>query len=261
MGIGGALNYSLADRRLLEHAGPSSSDGLADSTRVINVCLEAAGSEFHPGPFVTGSSRPFPNGVLAGWIDDNTEEELVQYLYGILQTHGLSPALGACSSSASEFVLNINRAGSNAGLGTFALYFQLHDGLARRRGDRSVEHNLRATGQDARTLGTDARTLGTDAVTLGTGLVALGLDKTSLKISKHAKGTSKWARNSSTAPRLLNTNGRKLLCHACNMAFKAADTVMQKFDHPVRNRGHWPRINCRICKANRKTTEFHEVYA
>ena len=255
LGIGGAVNYHLADKRLLLHAGPSSSDGLADSTRVINVRLEAAGSVFHPGPLVKGSSRPFPNGVLAGWIDDNTEEELVQYLYGILQTHGLSPALGACSSSASEFVLNINRAGSNAGLGTFALYFQLHDGLARRRGDRSVEHDLLATGQDA-------RTLGTDAVTLGTGLVALGLDKTSLKISKHAKGTTKWARNSSTAPRLLNTNGRKLLCHACNMAFKAADTVMQQFDHPVRNRGgHWPRINCRICRANRKTTEFHEVSA
>ena len=114
----------------------------------------------------------------------------MQYLYEILQTHGLSPALGACSSSASEFVLNINRAGSNAGLGTFALYFQLHDGLARRRGDRSVEHDL------------------------------------------HAKGTTKWALNSSTASRLLNTNGRKLLCHACNTAFKAADTAMHKFVPP-----------------------------
>ena len=231
LGIGGAVNYHLADKRLLLHAGPSSSDGLADSTRVINVRLEAAGSVFHPGPLVKGSSRPFPNGVLAGWIDDNTEEELVQYLYKILQTHGLSPALGACSSKDSEFVLNINHAGATAGLGTFALYFQLHDRLARERGHRSVENDLRATKKTKYNLGT----------------------------SKYDLGTSIYATNSSTDPRYRVTHERKLLCPACHDEFAPSDNVMAMFDKPhqhmIRGRSpRWPQIKCKICKLKLSTS-------
>ena len=55
MGVGGAYNIWFAHLRMEEHPGPSSKDGLADSTRCIYVCLEAASS----------------------WIGDDTEEELL----------------------------------------------------------------------------------------------------------------------------------------------------------------------------------------
>ena len=260
MGVGGAHSRYFAEFRMLEHPGPSSADGLAYSSRVINACLETAG----------------------GWIDDDTEEELIQYLYGILKTHGLSPGLGACTSVDSEFVLNINRGGANAGLGSLALYLQLHDRLARPRGDRSVEHNLRATGKDAYTLKTDAytlktdafsletdaysletdaHTLKTDALSLGTGLVALGLDKKTLKICKGALGTSKYARNSSTDPRLQSpTSVRSSAVQSCAGVFQPSNNVMDKFDHPRRYlspRGSEPQIRCKMCKK----FQMHNKYA
>ena len=196
------------------HPGANSVDGLGDSTRVINFRIDAA----HPWIASNGTTR-----VDRSWIDNGTEEELVQYVYTILQDHGLSTSLGACTSIASPFVLNLNKAGANAGLGTWALYIQLHDRLARERGHRSVENDLRAT-----------------------------------KKTKYNLGTSKYDLGTSTDPRYRVTHERKLLCPACHDEFAPSDNVMAKFDKPhqhmVGKWRTWPQIKCKICRLKLSTS-------
>ena len=184
VGVGGAKNVHNA------HRGPSSVDGLADSRRVINYCIEALG--------VWTEIRRWDSRVR-GWIDgDTSEEELVQHVYSILKDHGLATGLGTCSASASPFILNTNIAGASAGPGTWALHVQLHDRLTRERGDRDTEHDLRATKRTK--------------YDLGTTMQAFGIDKASRGVDLHSLGKSKFALNSSTAPRLLVTHERTLVC-------------------------------------------------
>ena len=223
------------------HPGANSVDGLGDSTRVINFRIDAA----HPWIASNGTTR-----VDRSWIDNGTEEELVQYVYTILQDHGLSTSLGACTSIASPFVLNLNKAGANAGLGTWSLYIQLHDRLARDRGHRGVEHDLRATKKTKYDLGTSTFDLGTSKHDLGT--------------SKHDLGTSKHDLGTSSVPHFRVTHERKLLCPVCQNEFAPSDTVMAKFDKPhehmIRDRAGrkstWPTIKCKnkSCRAGLSTS-------
>ena len=128
-----------------------------------------------------------------------------QHVYYILKDHALATGLGTCSASVSPFTLNINKAGASAGPGTWALYVQLHDRLARERGDRDTKHDLRATKRTKYDLGTDKHALGTD---------------------KQALGTSKYALNSSTDPWYLVTHERTLLCPTCQKEFRPSNNVM-----------------------------------
>ena len=175
-----------------------------------------------------------------------------QHVYYILKDHALATGLGTCSASVSPFTLNTNKAGASASLGTWALYVQLHDRLARERGDRDTKHDLRATKRTKYDVGTSTRINNS-----ARGLVDVEDDVETSRSRKFAAQVSAAAR--STVPRLLATHERALVCPACQKEFKPSNTVMAKFDNPYAG-VRQPQIRCKNknCMAKLNATRFSE---
>jgi hypothetical protein len=186
---------------------------------------------------------------------------------------------GNTAALQSAAVANVNGGSANAGPGSPFVYVYVQNCLAKPRGQRSLEDNLRVTGTDAYTkqtdayskgtykrslgpdknslgadaysLGTDAFSKGTDAYWKGTDKRSLGTDKNSLGTDAFSKGTDAYSKGTSkhdkgtSLGRFLSTSGKTLICPNGNK-FKPANTVIKQFEDALVS-GKYFQIRCKNC--------------